>query len=399
MTRFLFGKQIWFLVAVAGVLAKTASAGDLRIPLPGRGQLTPVQRLNRDGVDAVRKQQLKKATAIFYKAYLYDPEDPFTLNNLGYMAELEGDADRAQKFYDLAARQTTGAVIDRASSRDREGRSFADEIAGVKNPSVRVERANVAAVWLLSKGRSTEAEALLANALQADPQNAFTLNNLGVAKEAEGELESALQYYKQAANAHSSRPIVVTFNRVWRDRPVSEVAAASARQIQARLQNETPQERAARWNFRGVEAINRNEWRTAAQDFRVAYSLDPNSAFSLNNLGYASEASGDPETAQFFYQKARQAPGSGAAIDLATVRSAEGESMVEVSSSNDQKMAARMAAEAEARRRQPGRVELKHRDNTPVVEPAPPASETAPQSSPAPASSNSIPGGSQPVSR
>src|SRR5579859_3642741 len=78
-------------------------ARDLRVTIPRHSEMTLVQRLNRDGVDAVRKQQYEKAEALFLKAYLYDPADPFTLNNLGYISELQGQLDRALKFYKLAA--------------------------------------------------------------------------------------------------------------------------------------------------------------------------------------------------------------------------------------------------------------------------------------------------------
>ena len=78
---------------------RSARAGDLKLTLPKRSELTFVQRLNRDGVDALRKQQYEKAETLFYKAYLFDPGDPFTLNNLGYISELQGQLDRAQKFY------------------------------------------------------------------------------------------------------------------------------------------------------------------------------------------------------------------------------------------------------------------------------------------------------------
>jgi Flp pilus assembly protein TadD len=398
MARFLFGRRL-SVALLLGIFAPALQARDLRIPLPARSETTPVQRLNQEGVDAVRKRQYGKANELFYKAYLYDPEDPFTLNNLGYMAELGGEADRALTFYDLASRQMTDAVIDRSSSTKLEGKSFRDEIAGINDPAMRVSRANVAAVRLLSKGRNTEAEALLEDALTIDPHNAFTLNNLGVAKEAEGDLESALKYYTDAAKTRSSKPVVVTFNRVWRGKAVSEVAADSARAVQKRLHTETIQERAARLNFRGVEAINRNDRETAVEDFRAAYSLDPGSAFSLNNLGYSAEVSGDAETAQFFYQKAREAQGARAKVGLATGQSAEGMPLFQVAGANDQKVATRMAEEVEARRRQPGPVVLKHRDNTPVIEPA---SQSAPApekvAPPAPDSNlpASLPNGAQP---
>jgi Flp pilus assembly protein TadD len=96
-------------------------AGDLKITIPKRSQLTPVQRLNREGVEAIQKNQFDKAKALFYKAYLYDPGDPFTLNNLGYIAELEGQVERAQNFYGLASMQPTEATIDRASSKAMKG--------------------------------------------------------------------------------------------------------------------------------------------------------------------------------------------------------------------------------------------------------------------------------------
>lgn len=377
MRRFLVGPRLWSVVILAA-LAQAAHAGDLKITLPRRSHLTPVQRLNQEGVDAVRKQQYEKANAFFYKAYLYDPGDPFTLNNLAYMAELDGQVERARQLYELASRETTDAVIDRSSSSKLKGESFRDELAGINDQSMQISRANVSAVHLLSQARSAEAETLLLAALALDPHNPFTLNNLGVTKEMEGDLESALKYYSAAADTHSSRPVIVTLNRAWRGKSVSEMAAGSARDLQQRIRTETAQERAARLNFRGVEAINRNDWRDATQNFRAAYSLDPNSAFSLNNLGYVAEVGGDPESAQFFYERARQANGANSRVDLASGKAAEGAPLFEVSGDNVQKVGSRIAQEAAIRREQPGPVQLKHRDNTPVVEPSEPPGNAPP---------------------
>ena len=47
---------------------------------------------------------------------------------------------------------------------------------------MRVNRGNIEAMRLLSAGRPSEAEILLNQTLALDPNNAFTLNNLGVAK-------------------------------------------------------------------------------------------------------------------------------------------------------------------------------------------------------------------------
>jgi|HubBroStandDraft_6_1064221.scaffolds.fasta_scaffold191566_2 Flp pilus assembly protein TadD len=362
-------------------------AGDLKITLPKGSKLTPVQRLNQEGVEAVRKHQYEKASALFYKAYLYDPDDPFTLNNLGFIAELDGQADRAQRFYDLASLQTTDAVIARSSSSKLNGEPFKDAVAGIHDQPVQISRANVAAVRLLSQQRGSEAEALLDPVLAEDPHNAFTLNNLGVAKETEGDLKAALKYYKEAANARSSQPVVVTYDRAWRGKSVSELAAESARRLEQRLQTETAQEQAALLNLQGVAAINRNDWQDANQKFRAAYSLDPNNAFSLNNIGYVAEMSGDAETAQLFYERARQAQAAGARVDVATRQAAEGMKLLEVSDDNDQRVAAKIVEQAQARRQESGPIELKHRDGSPVIEPPPSA---APQVAPQPDSPPSV---------
>jgi hypothetical protein len=74
-----------------------AQAQQVRIPLPKKSKFTPVQQLNRDGVAALKKHDIGKAKRLFYKAYLIDPNDPFTLNNLGYVSELEGSRERAER--------------------------------------------------------------------------------------------------------------------------------------------------------------------------------------------------------------------------------------------------------------------------------------------------------------
>src|SRR5882724_5751246 len=119
MTR----KQILCFTILAAMTAPSvALAGDLRIPLPKGSKTTPVQELNRQGVEALHKNQFAKAQGLFYKAYLYDPDDPFTLNNLGYVSELEGQVDRASRFYALAGQGASSAVIDRASTKAVEGK-------------------------------------------------------------------------------------------------------------------------------------------------------------------------------------------------------------------------------------------------------------------------------------
>ncbi len=90
-----------------------------------------------------------RAKKLFYKAYLLDPNDPFTLNNLGYMAELDGDVDRAARYYDLAAQQRSAAIIDESNNPNVEGKPV-DQIAGnAADTGMQVNRYNVQAISLL----------------------------------------------------------------------------------------------------------------------------------------------------------------------------------------------------------------------------------------------------------
>src|SRR5579863_2905839 len=124
------------ILAVAMLGSQFARGEDrkISISIPKRSKLTPVQRLNREGVEALQKHKYQKAEQLFYKAYLYDPADAFTLNNLGYVSELHGDLDRAERFYELAAGQSSEAVVDLASARQVRGKPMKDVLAATSAP-------------------------------------------------------------------------------------------------------------------------------------------------------------------------------------------------------------------------------------------------------------------------
>ena len=285
-----------------------ASAQQVRIPLPKKSKFTPVQQLNRDGVAALKKHDIAKAKRLFYKAYLIDPNDPFTLNNLGYVSELEGSLDRAQRYYDQARANTSEAVIDRSTADEVQGKTVASVAGHTAEGPLKVNELNSEALGLLNRDRAPEADVVLQAALKIDPSNPFTLNNMGFAKEKEGEIESAIRFYDSSAATGSRDPIVIAFNKSWRGRPISEVAAQNAEKSRKELSKaQDMQARVARLNLRGVSAMNRNDRKTARQDFEQAYKLDPNNSFAINNMGYLAELEGDTETAQSFYEQAQRA--------------------------------------------------------------------------------------------
>jgi len=372
-------KSLVFVAATAMVGFQSWARDGLIITLPRHSELTPVQRLNREGVDAIRNRQYNKAGELFYKAYLFDPSDPFTLNNLGYISELQGQMDRARKFYDLALKQDSNADIDKSSAKNLEGKPMMAALQGLADLPMRVNRMNMDAMQLVSENRGFEATALLKAALSLDPHNPFTLNNLGVANEALGDYDSALKYYDQSADQRSSESAVVTLDEGWRGRPISDLAAESAKRLDKRLKGMSPAEvQSVVFTVRGVAAANQNDWDTARQDFLKAYSLNPRSAFSLNNRGYVAERDGDLESAQFFYGNARKAEDSGLRVGLATQHFAEGQDLHTVATDSNQKVDHALDQYSQQRHRETGPIELTPRGGT-----EPPDNQPAPNVGPA----------------
>jgi len=377
-----------YLAQFAGLTALASSAAlacwgaDAHvIKIPRRSELTPVQRLNRRGVEAIRKHDYKNAESLFYKAYLYDPADPFTLNNLGYVSELEGDLDRAQKFYGLAAEQGSNATIDFSSAKRLEGKPMRDAVVNLQDVTMRVNRMNISAMRLLAQNRGFEAIDLLKKTLTLDPHNAFTLNNLGVASESVGDFNGALRYYLTAASSRSAEPTVVTADRTWRGKSVSDMAAASAKRLEKRIRDTgSAESQAIMLTVRGVFEANQNNWDDARQDFLKAYSLDPNSAFTLNNRGYIAEQDGDLETAQYFYGKAQRAENAAASVGLATQFTAQGQSLDSVAGNSNEKVDDALEVYSQKRRQEQAPVELTPRGGASEPNtPAPPAPQQQPR--------------------
>lgn len=361
------------VVATVAVLSVTqATAKDhVTLNIPLRSRMSPVQRLNREGVEAVKKNQYEKAEGLFYKAYLYDPADPFTLNNLGYVAELQGQLDRAHQYYQLATEQGCDAPINLSSMSSLKGKPMRAAYDELDDLPMRINRMNVDAMQLVAEGRNFEAVGLLKDALTVDPHNPFTMNNLAVADEGLGDFDSALKYLSDVADLHSGERVVVTADRGWRGKSISAMAAASAKRLKNRMDSMPPSTlEAAKYNVRGVYEENANQWPAARRDFLRAYSLDPNNAFSLNNRGYVAEMDGDLESAQFFYEKAWKANDAQARVGMATNRFANGQKLIAVATDSDDKVNEALDIYHQRRREENGPVELTPRGGAQLA-PAP----------------------------
>jgi len=350
--------------------ALPAGAQQVRIPLPKKSKYTPVQALNRDGVTALKKHDIGKAKRLFYKAYLIDPNDPFTLNNLGYVAELEGSLDRAQRYYDQAQANTSEAVIDKSTAEEMQGKTVATVAGHTAEGPMKVNGLNSEALGLLNRDRAPEADVVLQQALKLDPNNPFTLNNMGFAKEKEGELEEAIKYYDRSAATNSREPIVIAFNKNWRGKPISDVADRNADDCRKELSKaQDLRDRVARLNVRGVSAMNRNDRKAARTSFEQAYKLDPNNSFAINNMGYLAELEGDKETAQSYYEQAQQAERARQKVMVSTRPELEGQTSGQVAAQSSTLVESTFAARASARRSSGAPPVLKTRDNRNVIEP------------------------------
>lgn len=348
-------------------------ATGIKISIPKHTEPTPVQKFNREGVNALQHHDLRKAERLFYRAYLIDPDDPYTLNNLGYISELQGKVERAQRYYDLAAKENNSeSIISEASERKLEGRKLSDVTGSYGRLDLKINRGNVLAMALLQQGRNQEAEDVLRQTLQLDPRNPFTLNNLGFAMEGQGDLEAALNYYNQASMTHSSQKVVVAINPRWRGKPISDIAFQNEELVRKRLASQqSAQDRAARLSLEGVSALNHNDDAKALQDFQQAYKLDPQNAFSLNNMGYLSEVRGDEETANEFYSLARHGDQAGTPVGVASHHEMVGEAAGQVADANAQGSEANLEAEAQLKRQRHEPIVLKRRNGQPITNEAP----------------------------
>jgi hypothetical protein len=221
------------------------------------------------------------------------------------------------------------------------------------------------------------------------------LNNIGYAREKEGELEDAYKFYTQAADQNSDTPIVVTMKQSWRGKGISSIAAANARKVQNLMEHEQSiSAKVARLNTRGVAAINRNDYKLARSYFEQSYKLDPKNAFALNNMGYLAEMDGDRETADFYYDKAREADQSSMKVAYASRKDVEGMKLSSVAGDSDDAVNKAVEEAAALRRSEGGPVVLRYRNNEPVMEPATPPqpkpTEPPPSAQPAPSSGGQL---------
>ena len=86
------------------------------------GNEARVARLNLQGVAAINRNNRQDARQYFQQAYALDQNNAFSLNNLGYIAELDGDTETAQVYYEKArSAERANVKVGSATSQSAEG--------------------------------------------------------------------------------------------------------------------------------------------------------------------------------------------------------------------------------------------------------------------------------------
>jgi len=106
---------------ISEVAANNAKAVGKRIETE-QGIQDKVARLNLQGVSALNRNDAQAARGFFEQAYKLDPRNAFTLNNMGYVAEMDGDHETADQFYASArAARDASARVTLANRHEMQG--------------------------------------------------------------------------------------------------------------------------------------------------------------------------------------------------------------------------------------------------------------------------------------
>jgi Flp pilus assembly protein TadD len=216
-----------------------------------------VNRLNVQAIALLERDRVFEADNILSKALALDQKNPFTLNNLGYTKEKEGELEQAVQYYEKAAAQHSEERIIVAVEKNKSwrGKKISDVasrnaekvrkmVEQDQSPEAKVARLNLRGVTALNRNDRQAARQFFNEAYKLDPKNAFALNNMGYLAELEGDKETANAYYSAAQRADRSRVRVgLATRREAEGRPVAAVADNNETVVAQRLDEEIQQKR------------------------------------------------------------------------------------------------------------------------------------------------------------
>jgi Tfp pilus assembly protein PilF len=88
------------------------------------------QRLLGQAVDSLKQGDTARYKEIVQKAYADDPNDPFVINNMGLVAEMDGNTHQAKEYYWLAWQRADSLTVLTTNDGQYQGKLLKDVALG-----------------------------------------------------------------------------------------------------------------------------------------------------------------------------------------------------------------------------------------------------------------------------
>jgi len=231
-----------------------ASSDDIKgktvAEVAGHAQSGNVQSnvLNVEAISLLNKDRVAEADGVLQKALRIDPRNPFTLNNLGYTKEKQGELEAAINYYRAAAEANSDEPVVVTVNKSWRGRPISkvaasnakkvqSALAKEESTDAKVARLNQRGVSALNRNDRADALKYFTQAYKLNPEDAFALNNMGYVAELNGDRESANFYYGKAKEADNhERHVTLASSTEDQGKKLVEVANKNDDKTEASIQ-------------------------------------------------------------------------------------------------------------------------------------------------------------------
>jgi Flp pilus assembly protein TadD len=206
--------------------------------------------MNVQALSLLNKDRAPEADLLLQKALKLDPKNPFTLNNMGYTKEKEGELEAAISYYSAAAALNSNDPIIVTAKSDWRGKPISEVAADnarkvrktlqtAETPEAKVARLNLQGVSALNRNDRKSARQYFQQAYKLSPDDSFALNNMGYLAELDGDRETADFYYAKAKDSERRNTKVgVATSEEAEGKRLGQVADSNGNMVEARIKAE-----------------------------------------------------------------------------------------------------------------------------------------------------------------
>ncbi|MBN8587414.1 MAG: tetratricopeptide repeat protein [Rhodothermia bacterium] len=238
---------------------------------------------------SVAEMEESKQRTTPFKLIKIENNDPKDIQPNEGQANLEA-AVAYFKYYDLKHRlkDYLPIVIQYANDGFRAGASF---------PEARISLGRA----YLEQGKLQEAITTLEKGMQEEPQNAYMMYWIGVAKEQQNDTQGALTAYRKAATL---QPLFIEAQRKYANSLARSGDLDAAIGVIQKALQKNPVHFTDLWNNLGFLHMQKQNYSAAVQALTKAVQLDPNHTKALVNLGGALILQQKPDAALTYLERA-----------------------------------------------------------------------------------------------